>query len=826
MGHHPRVGRTLPSGTVTLLFTDIEGSTRLLRDLGPDRFAAALMEHRQLLREAVAAHGGVEVDTEGDALFAVFASAPDAVAAASHAQHALAGGIRVRMGLHTGEPRVTDEGYVGEDVHKAARIAASAHGGQVILSRETRVLLGQDVALLDLGEHRVKDFSDPVWLYQLGSQRFPPLRTISNTNLPRPASAIIGRSREVAEISALVRDGARLVTLTGPGGTGKTRLALEAAADLVPDFANGVFWVSLGAVLDPELVLGEVARTIGAKEGLAGFIGDRDMLLLLDNLEQVIAVAPELTRLVEQCPRLRLLVTSRERLRVRGEAEYPVPPLVETEAVALFCRRAGLDPDDAVRELCRHLDCLPLAIELAAARAGVLSPSAILTRLSSSLDLLKGGRDAEARQATLRTTIEWSHNLLSGGEQRLFACLAVFRGGCTLDAAEQVCDADLDVLSSLVDKSLVRRIGDRYSMLETVGSFAAERLERLDEGDAIRHRHAQFFAALAEDAFVALRERPGGWLDRLDRDHDNLRAALRWLETAGDTQAALGLAGALYRFWYGRGYLTEGRRRLEALLHADATPTAARARALDGAVVMALNTGDLAAGRHFAEEAGALHRNLGDSWGVAYIEYLTGFAAAEERDWDTALPWFEHSLAAFRELGDDHYTLLAMDGLAWVHGELGDRNTCRALHEETLRLARAMGDLPAAALQLDQLGSDFALPEGRVADALGMLAEALEINRELARRGALAEGLTRFAHALASAARPEPAAALLGAAEALREEIGGGSAWAAQQNLETRRALLSALDRAALDSTVARGRMLTLDEAVDLALATVRTADP
>src|SRR5712691_6387976 len=321
----------LPTGTVTFLFTDIEGSTKLLHELGSEAYARSLAEHRRVLREAFEAHGGVEVDTQGDAFFVVFPDAVHALSAAQEAQDALAEeAIRVRMGLHTGEPLLTDEGYVGVDVHKAARIAAAGHGGQVLLSQETRGRVPVEVA--DLGEHRLKDFAEPIWIFQLGDDDFPPLKTISNTNLPHPASSFVGREKEVAEVTTLVQDGARLLTLTGPGGSGKTRLAIEAAAELVPEFKAGVFWVGLAPLRDPTLVVESIAQTLGAKDGLDEHIGERELLLLLDNLEQVVEAGPDLASLVETCPNLKLLVTSRELLRVRGEVEYPVLPLAEPEA--------------------------------------------------------------------------------------------------------------------------------------------------------------------------------------------------------------------------------------------------------------------------------------------------------------------------------------------------------------------------------------------------------------------------------------------------------------------------------------------------------------
>ncbi|HLA92231.1 MAG TPA: adenylate/guanylate cyclase domain-containing protein, partial [Actinomycetota bacterium] len=328
--------RDLPSGTVTFLFTDIEGSTKLLHQLGEQAYADALAEHRRVLREAFARHGGVEVDTQGDAFFVAFSTAPGALEAAAEAQRALAPGpIRVRMGLHTGTPHLAEEGYVGEVVHKGARIAAVGHGGQVLLSAQTLELARVEVT--DLGEHRLKDIEEPVWIFQVGAEHFPPLKTISNTNLPHPASSFVGREKEVGEVVSLLEDDARLLTLTGPGGSGKTRLAIEAASELVPGFKAGVFWVGLASLRDPALVPETIAQTLGARDGLAEHISEREMLLLLDNLEQVVQAAPELASLVEACPNLRLLVTSRELLRVRGEVEYPVPPLADPEAVELFC---------------------------------------------------------------------------------------------------------------------------------------------------------------------------------------------------------------------------------------------------------------------------------------------------------------------------------------------------------------------------------------------------------------------------------------------------------------------------------------------------------
>jgi len=811
-----RVRRDLPSGTVTFLFTDVEGSTGLLHELGAEAYSAALLEHRLILRETLARHGGVEVDTQGDAFFVAFPSASGAVNAAREAQDALRfGPIHVRMGIHTGSPHLSVEGYVGQDVHKGARIAAVGHGGQVLLSKETRALA--DVDATDLGEHRLKDFDEAVSIFQLGAKHFPPLKTISNTNLPRPASSFVGRESEVEEVVSLLQDGARLLTLTGPGGSGKTRLAIEAAANLVPDFKAGVFWVGLSTLRDPALVTDTVAQTLGAKDGLANHIGERELLLLLDNLEQVVESAPDLAALVETCPNLKLLVTSRELLRVKGEVEYPVLPLAEPDAVELFCTRARTEPDDTVRGLCAALDNLPLALELAAARASVLSPKQMLERLSRRLDLFKGGRGADPRQQTLRATIAWSHELLSYEEQQLFARLAVFAGGCTLEAAEEVVEAQLDTLQSLVDKSLVRHTAERFWMLETIREYAAEQLEDSGEVNQRRRQHAEWFLALAEDAYPHLRGSPTEWLNRLEPEHDNLRAALDRLEASGETQLALQLAGALYRFWYLRGHFAEVRPRLERLLDLDAHPTAARARALNGAAVMAGSTGDPATDRLRSEEALALHRELGDAWGIAYSVFSLGMAATEEADWTSARPYFEESLARFRELGEEHYALVAADGVAWTSRELGDLERSRAGHEDVLRQARAQHDWAIAASELDQL-AQFARDEGRIDDALSMLAESLRITRDLEMPGLIVENLSRLAETLAVAGRAETAAQLLGAAEAFREEIGGSHSWVIDVNEKTLTQLRTQLDDATLDEAQEHGRRLRVDEAVAFAL--------
>jgi predicted ATPase len=549
----------LPRGTVTFLFTDVEGSTRLLHQLGPEAYASALGEHRRLLREAFARHGGVEVDVEGEEFLVAFPTAPGALTAARELTKALGSGpIRVRVGVHTGTPLLTDEGYVGVDIHRVARIAAAGHGGQVLVSEATAALVDEE--LRPLGAYRLKDLLDPVPLYQLGAGDFPPPAALGTTNLPVQPTTFLGRERELAQVVALLHDAkVRLLTLTGAGGTGKTRLALQAAAESADAFPDGVFWVALQALRDPELVAPTIASTVGARNGLAEHLALRRALLLLDNFEQVIGAAHALRDLCAAAPQVKLLVTSREPLHLAAEHEYSVPPLREREAVELFGERAravksDFVEDTAVLEVCRRIDCLPLALELAAARAKALSTRDLLRRLDKRLPLLTGGpRDAPERQRTLRATIAWSYDLLEPEEKRVFAALAVFVGGCTLEAAEAVCQAGVDAIAGLVDKSLLRREGERYVFLEVIGEYALERLEERSELEQLRSRHAEYYLELARSVEDLIRSpQAAALLDRLERDHENLRVALARLpEPIPDRALRLaiwGLAGRLQSF--------------------------------------------------------------------------------------------------------------------------------------------------------------------------------------------------------------------------------------------------------------------------------------
>jgi predicted ATPase len=798
----------LPTGTVTFLFTDIEGSTRLLEELG-DRYAEVLGEHRRVLREALERHHGVEVDTQGDAFFVAFERASDAVEAAEEAQRALE--LPVRMGIHTGEPALGSEGYVGMDVHRAARICAAAHGRQVVVSEATVRLL--DVELSDLGEHRLKDFGEPARLFQLGDETFPPLRTISNTNLPRPASSFVGREKEVRDVVARLAEGARLLTLTGPGGTGKTRLAIEAAAELVPEFKAGAFWVGLAPLRDPGLVVETISETLGAKNGLAEHIGERELLLLLDNFEQVVEAAPQLASLIEQCPHLTLLVTSRELLRVRGEVEYAVSPLAEPEAVRLFCARSRLEADEAVHELCRRLDYLPLALELAAARTTVLSPQQILERLSHRLDLLKGGRDAEARQLTLRATIEWSHELLTETERRLFARLAVFAGGCTLEAAEDVADANLDTLQSLVDKSLVRHTGERFWMLETIRELALERLEQAGEGAGLRRRHFDVLQELAVEAEPHLVEASQvEWLERIDAERDNVRAALDWALEAGVPQRALELAAPLCRFWWVRAP-AEGLGWLERGLSGEGVSPRVRAEALDAAGGCAWFVGDHERALRLFEQGLAIYRELGDRRGIGMMLNRLGpplAAAGRDEESDRVV---EEAAGIHRELGDNSELTLSLQILGSHAMELGDLQKATALLEESAVFSRESGNVHFLVYSVANL-AEVAIRSGNLEDANRYGREQVALANELGDQVSTLFALALRAIVVNRRGEFERAGALWGAVERL-DAVLGESMW--RNERATYEELLGDRDPA-FERGVEAGRKLPLEDAVALAL--------
>ena len=762
----------LPSGTVTFLFTDVEGSTRLLRELGAEAYAEALAEHRRVIREACTAHDGVEVDTQGDAFFFAFPTAPGAVAAASTMTEALAKGpIQVRVGLHTGIPLLTNEGYVGDDVHFAARVAASGHGGQVVVSSTTAVLIEpsasepQALSLVNLGEHRLKDIADPVPIFQLGDGSFPPLKTISNTNLPRPASSFVGREAEVAEVVSRIKRGARLVTLTGPGGTGKTRLAIEAASSLLPEYKAGVFWVGLSALRDPTLVTETIAQTLGAKDGLAEHVGERELLLLLDNLEQVIEAAPDLGSLLSACPNLTLLVTSRELLRVSGEVEYPVPPLASPEAVSLFCARSQLEPTEEISELCAHLDNLPLAVELAAARTKALSVAQILERLSSRLDLLKGGRDADPRQQTLRATIEWSYELLSAEEQQLFARLSVFAGGCTLGAAEEVCDADLDTLQSLVEKSLLRFSDERYWMLETIREYAVERLDQMGKMDDVERLHTAWVLSLLGEDTPTLAEE---WVAVLRPEAANVRVTLDRALRRGRVEPFVERAKLLYRVWIAVGGAMEGQRWL-----ADATEclgeddTALRGRAIAWRSDLLRVIGRLDEAGALAEEARRMFDAIGDKARSAGALETIGLIATARGDLDGAEEALAEALRWHRNHDSPSAGRLTAN-LADVALARHDFHRAAELAAEAMHEARRQRSAVGTGQTLAALGMAL-VGLGRKDEARRRLDEALVMFDRVGYPAGTASVLEAIG-AMDATVRPERAAELVAAAGKLREE--------------------------------------------------------
>lgn len=688
------VTRALPTGTVTFLFTDIEGSTRLLEQLGAAAYADALAEHRRVLREAFLRHDGVEVDTQGDAFFVAFSTAPGAVAAADEAQQALASGpIRVRMGIHTGTPHITDEGYVGPDVHRAARIAAAGHGGQVLVSSSTASLLGRE-GLRDLGDHRLKDLAAPERIFQFGGGGFPPLRSMQRTNLPVPPTPFLGRKDELHEIVALLEEGPRLLTLTGAAGTGKTRLALQAAAEASDRYPDGVYWVPLAALRDPTLVFEAAAQSLGTTGGLAERVGDRRLLLVLDNFEHLMAAAADLVGLIAACPNLQLLVTSREVLRLPGEQVYPVSPLRLHDAIEFFTARARasdprFEPSPVVQQLCAQLDNLPLALELAATRVGVLSAEQLLARLSKRLDLLKAGRGVDPRQQTLWATIQWSYDLLQPNEQRLFECLSVFDGGCTLGAAEEVCRADIDDLQSLVDKSLVSRQGERLSVLETVREFAAEQLRGRQGADLLADRHANYFIELTDAAAQGAPDEDPERGRALYPELSNIRRALNWLVAAGDTERELRLATRGFWCLWTRASQRELYGWLKYALERSALGDAhLRAQALGAAALAASNLDDSEASRAYANRALTLARDLGDK---RQIEFALRVLSFDEPDLVERRRLLDECERLLRELGSEAGLgwVIYLRGLTFIQEQEPDR--ARETLEDAAGLFRRLG---------------------------------------------------------------------------------------------------------------------------------------
>jgi predicted ATPase len=815
----------LPSGTVTFLFTDVEGSTKLLHELGDERYAKALAQHRRVLREAFTAHRGIEVDTQGDAFFVAFSTAPDALRAAEQATRGLAASrIRVRMGLHSGTPHLTAEGYVGSDVHRAARIAACGHGGQVLISASTAALLGP-VGLRDLGEHRLKDLSAPERIYQLGEEVFPPLNSLHQTNLPVPSTPFMGRERELAQVLALVsQGGVRLVTLTGPGGTGKTRLALQAAGGLAARYPGGVWWVPLGPLRDPGLVLATTAEALGADDGLHQHIGDRSMLVVFDNFEQVLEAAAGVADLLASCPGLDALVTSREPLHVTGEHEYPVPPLQHEEGVGLFMTRAravqpGFGSVDGVSEICRRLDDLPLALELAAARVKALSPRQILERLEQRLPLLTGGaRDLPERQRTLRATIEWSYELLDADEQRLFARLAVFANGCTLEAAEGVAHADVDGLQSLVDKSLLRSSGERYRMLETIREYAGERLAASGEEDDIRDRHLEHFRDLCERAYEE-RFTEVEWLPILQAEHDNIRGALEWAKV-DQPRAEAQLAGAVADHWMARGHAVEARERLAGALsrYSARDPIRARALTLRGEIENDLGT---------LEEAVDLWRELGDLRGEGLALHTLGWAHDHHGNYGAAREAFERSLSVLRRADvPDLEGAAARAGLCHVLVATGEVEQAEAMAHELLETVAGSQRSVVEELALHFL-ADCPLVAGDYVGSERRYLTALSYARSAGLPGRERDEVLGVAMSLAGQGESARAVRLAAAAHAEEERLGVESDrwWKSMQDrlIGAARTRLTSDELAEMDRI---GGETSLDVVVDELLGPAVVEDP
>jgi predicted ATPase/class 3 adenylate cyclase len=797
----------LPTGTVTFLFTGVEGSTRLLERF-PTAYPAALARQATLVRGAIEAYGGVIFETVGDAVYAAFPRAADAVAAAREAQLALeakpwgeVGAIRVRMGLHTGEVERRGDHYFGVALDCGAQLMALAQGGQVLLSGATaelvRSALPAGADLRDLGVRRLKDLAQPEHIYQLLHpdlpSEFPPLGVLDAlpNNLPLQVTSFIGREKELAEVKRLLET-TRLLTLTGAGGVGKTRLALHAAAEALPRFTEGVWLAELAALADPALVPQAVATAVGIREEpgrsllatLSEALRPKHLLLVLDNCEHLVEACARLAdSLLRTCPQLQVLATSREPLGIAGEAPWrvpslglldaqdgrplpPTPQVAQVEAVRLFVERAvsaqpGFALTDqnarAVAQICQRLDGIPLALELAAARVRVVPVEQLLGRLSDRFRLLTGGsRTALARHQTLRATVDWSYDLLSPDERRLFNRLSVFAGGFTLEAAEAVCSGEdvalegvLELLTHLVDKSLVVVEGApdgtaRYRLLDTLRQYGWQRLVDSRESEAIRRAHAGCYLALAEEAEPELTGAgQQAWLERLERDHDNLRVALVWAVEREEAETGLRLGGALGRFWMVRGYLSEGRQRLAAglALAGASGRTAVRARALDMAGWLASPQGDYPAARALLQESLAICQELGHKRGTAFALYGLGLAAWNQGDYGAARALYEESLAICQELGDKQGIAEALNGLGIVAWNQGDYPAARALAEESLAICRELGDKWGIAFALRGLGL-VAWGQGDHAVARALLQESLAIYRQLGHKRGTAFALT------------------------------------------------------------------------------------
>ena len=786
----------LPDGTVTLLFTDVEGSTKLLHALGAAGYGEALAEHRRALREAFQRHGGVEVDTQGDAFFFAFPDAAFALAAAGEARSALElGPISVRMGVHTGEPLRTEEGYVGVDVHRAARIAAAGHGGQVLVSVETAGLVnGSQVPLVDLGEHRLKDLAAPERIYQLGEGAFPPLKALSASNLPVPATPFLGRETELERLVAMLQDPTvRVLTMLGPGGIGKTRLALQAAAESSDAFIDGLWWVALAPLGDVSQARVALAQALGVREeegvdveqAIAAHLEGRRTLVLLDNAEHLLPELAELVaRLVATSQRLTVLVTSRERLQLSSENVFDVPALSADDAVAFLQERAAvldlpLERSETVDSLCERLDRLPLALQLAAARLRTFSPEQLLERLSGRLDLLKGSRDFEPRQQTLRATLAWSYELLTSEEQGLFSRLAVFTGGCTLEAAEAVCDADVDVLEALTDKSLLARRDElpvpRFWMLESIHGFASERLVESGEEHELRVGHARYFRALAEKMEAELKrgEPEEGPVAVLAADIGNLRSAVEFGLSIGDVETVRRITASLPMYWLVRGLYAEGRSWLERALELGDVEDDTQRKLLSSLGTIAYAQGDHLTAVAASDEAASLAARLGGATERLDVLREQALAALRRNDFAAAEPLFRERLAAAIAVDNGVGASSCRLNLASIANRTRRYDLAEDLLAENLPFVRSKGQTRCEAYTLAGIAETTFLRESVqdcAEDALLGAKRALQIEDS-----PLAVAcLDLVAASLAARGDPRRAATILGATEAAREAMGVG----------------------------------------------------
>jgi predicted ATPase/class 3 adenylate cyclase len=779
----------LPTGTVTFLFTDIEGSTRLLQELG-DEWADVLQDQRRLMRAAIAENGGIELGTEGDSFFVVFASAADATQAVVSAQLALAAHswlgektVRVRMGLHTGDARLIAGDYVGLDVHRAARVAASGHGGQVVISGSVHALvektLPAGVTIRDLGEHRLKDLPRPEHLYQLDIEglptEFPALKTLDvrKNNLPLQLTTFLGRSAELAELKTLLASG-RMLTLVGTGGIGKTRLAIELATEVLEEFAH-VWLAELASVSDPGLVTQTLMTAIDVREqagrsptdALIDYFGSKSALVVLDNCEHLVEPCALLAEsLLQACPKVKVIATSREELGVAGETRWRVPSLpvpdperlpaleqvAESAAVALFVDRARtaspsfqLTKDNAplVVQICQRLDGIPLAIELAARRLSLLSLPQMITRLNDRFRLLTGGRrTALPRQQTLRAAIDWSHELLAEPERTLLRRVSVFAGGFSVELAEEICawapldPADvLDLLSTLVSKSLVAaeeaETGSRYRLLETIREYAAERARAVGEDGELQNRHRARFHALAEEADGELHG-PAQlqWFDLIDIEIANFRAAFDGCLANEDAQAALRIATGLGLYWRARGHFTEGRGWLErALAPKEAVPATLRAKALAWASYLAIYQGAYTQAQIRGEESLNLYNAAKDGWGVGFALQTLGAVALNQDDYPSATRLEEESIRYLREAGDTDGLGLSYLFLGVVALRRGEYAVAMGLLEQALLNFREVGDMRRVSIALRIMG-EVELCQGHYTPATSLLDESLGLVRE------------------------------------------------------------------------------------------------